>query len=216
VLDLLPAFGQVIGHAVVQGKVRDVDAEILDARVKWPDGAELRLEFTNAVPGYGLYRVEANGQVVVEAVEWGAPTPEPSRAEEAPENPLFDAQVGEWVRVRMTLPRGEFEMTRKVTEVTDAEVTIATTGRADGEVREFPPEKRPRTRVLAPRDGGAATFGRERLAVAGRQLDCILMTYTREGVEDRVWFSPEVPVTGVVRQERGGRVIVEALDWGKE
>jgi tricorn protease len=216
VIDLLPAFGQVLGHTVVQGKVRESDAEILDARVRWPDGAELRLQFTNAVPAYGLLRVEANGQLVVEAVEWGAPPESEAKADEAPPNPLFDAQVGEWARMKMTVPRGEFEITRRVIEVSDAEVTIGTTMHMAGVSQEQEPQKRPRTRLLGPPEGGPATFGREKRAVAGKELDCIVMTFARDGHEDKVWYCPEVPVTGAVRHERDGTVIFEILDWGKD
>jgi C-terminal processing protease CtpA/Prc len=217
VLDLLPAFGQVLGHNVVQGKVRDADAEILDARVKWPDGSEIRLEFTNAVPAYGLWRVRAGKQVVVEAIEWGAPAAaEEKPAVETPGNPLFDAKVGEWVRVRMAGPRGEFEMTRKVLAVTDDEVTIGMTAHMGGESRELDPMRRPRTRLLVPQGGEPATYAREKRTVAGREMDCIVMTYVREGAEEKAWFSPEVPVTGVVHAERAGTVVLDLLDWGKD
>ncbi len=216
-LELLPLFGEVLGHSVTEGKVRDVDAEILDARVKWPDGSELHLAFTNVVPAYGLLRVEAGKQVVVEAIEWGVPAateeakPEP-KADETPLNPLFDAQVGEWVRVRLAGRGGETaEATRRVTGVSDDEVTISMT--VSGESRE---EKRPKSRLLAPYDGSSATFAHERLTVGGRELDCVVMSFNRAGAEEKAWFCAEVPVTGVVRHERAGTVILELLDWGKD
>ena len=37
-------------------------------------------------------------------------------------NPLFDAKVGEWVKVKVFLPGGEGEATVRVTAVTDEEV----------------------------------------------------------------------------------------------
>ena len=43
-----------------------------------------------------------------------------------------------------------------------------------------------------------------------------MMTFTAEGNEEKVWFSPEVPVTGAVRQERNGTVVLEVLEWGKD
>jgi tricorn protease len=221
-LELLPLFGEVLGHTVVQGKVGDTDAEIVDARVKWPDGSELSLEFSNVVPAYGLLRVEAGKRIVVEAIEWGVPAAAPEeakpgpKAEEAPENPLFDAQVGEWARVRMTGPRGEVEMTRRVLSVTDDEVTIGMTAHMGGESRELESQKRPRTRLLTPQDGSAATYGREKVLVKGREMDCIVMSFTREGMPEKAWFHPEVTVTGVVRHERAGTVILELLDWGKD
>jgi hypothetical protein len=77
-------------------------------------------------------------------------------------------------------------------------------------------EPRPRTRLLAPLDGSGATYGRERVTVAGRDLDCIVMSFQSERGDEKAWFSPEVPVTGVVRHERAGAVILELLDWGKD
>ncbi|MCK6458669.1 MAG: S41 family peptidase [Planctomycetes bacterium] len=211
-LDLLPQFGEVLGHSVVHGKVRDADAEIVEARVRWPDGSEISLHFSNAVPAYGLLRVEAGKRIVVEAIEWGEPAAAEAKAEETPTNPVFDAQVGEWVRVRIAGRGGEtVEMIRRVVGVADDEVTILWT--LDGESRE---EKRPRTRLLAPMDGSAATYGHERVTVAGKELDCVVMTFTRAGAEEKAWFSNEVPVTGVVRHERSGTVLLELLDWGKD
>ncbi len=215
-IELLPLFGEVLGHTVVQGKVGDADAELLDARVKWPDGSELSLEFTNVVPVYGLLRVQAGKRVVVEAVEWGVPAAPEPKADEAPLNPLFDAQVGEWVRVRTTGARGEFEMTRRVLAVTDDEVTIGMTAHMGGQSRELDPQRRARTRLLAPQDGSPATFTREKRVVLGRDMDCIVMTYTRDGAEEKAWFSPDIPVTGVVRAERSGAVVLELLDCGKD
>jgi tricorn protease len=210
-LETLPQFGEVLGHSVVQGKVLDADTEIVEARLKWPDGSEISLHFSNVVPAYGLLRVEAGKRVVVEAIEWGAPAAE-AKAEEAPGNPIFDAQVGEWVRVRLTGRGGETaEMTRRVVAVSDDEVTILLD--LGGESRE---EKRPRTRLLTPMDGSEATYGRERLLVNGRELDCIVMNFHRAGADEKAWFAPEVPVTGVVRHERSGTVILELLDWGKD
>jgi tricorn protease len=219
VLEVLPAFGEVVGHSVLTGQVRGEGTQVLEARVKWPDGSELMLDFTNVVPAYGLFKVQAGKQVVIEAIEWGVPAeekkPEP-KAEDAPLNPLFDAQVGEWVRVRAVGPRGEFEMTRRVLSVTDAEVVIGTTMHMGGESLERDPQPRPRSKLLVPQGGEPATYSREKRAVAGREMDCIVMTYTREGAEEKAWFCPDVPVTGVVHAERAGAVVLDLIEWGKD
>ena len=136
-----------------------------------------------------------------------------AKADETPSNPLFDAQVGEWVRVRMTAPGGQTaEITRRVLSVTDDEVTIG----LSAEGHDLPPQKKPRNRLLVPQDGSPATYGHEKLTVAGREFDCVTMTYTREGAEEKAWFCAEVPVTGVVRAERAGTVVLELLAWGKD
>ena len=36
----------------------------------------------------------------------------------------------------------------------------------------------------------------------------------RRGQIDKRWISNDVPVTGVVRRERGGKLVQELLDWG--
>jgi tricorn protease len=216
VLEVLPDFGELLGHEVHAAKVRDADAEVLVARIRRPDGTELRLTFTNAVPCYGLLRAEQGDSVVLEAIEWGAPAAPAAATEEGPPNPLFDAEVGEWVRLKFTGPRGAIEVTRRVTGVSDDEVTMTVTAFVEGRAVDERTEQRPRSRVLAPLDGSPAAFGRERLTVAGRELDCVVMTYTRAGAEERAWFAAEVPVTGVVRQERAGAVVAELLDWGKD
>jgi tricorn protease len=216
VLEVLPAFGELLGHEVGPGKVRDADAETLIARIRRPDGTELRLVFSNAVPCYGLLRAEQGDVVVLEALEWGVPAAPPAAAEEGPPNPLFDAVVGEWVRLKFTGPRGPIEVTRRVTDVTADEVTLTVTAVVEGRAVDERTERRPRSRVLAPLDGSHASFGRERLTVAGRELECVVMTYTRAGAEEKAWFAAEVPVTGVVRQERAGAVVAELLDWGKD
>ncbi|HEX5138449.1 MAG TPA: S41 family peptidase [Planctomycetota bacterium] len=205
-LDVLPQFGEVLGHSVTRARVGDADAEVVEARVKWPEGAEITLRFSNAVPAYGLVRVEAGNRVIVEAIEWGAPA-----APAAPENPLFDAQTGEWVKVRLTMRGQSVEMTRRVVSVSDDEVAILLN--INGQEQE---ERRPRTRLLAPVDGSPATYGHEPLTVNGHELDCVVMTFTRAGAEEKAWFCNEVPVTGVVRHERAGSVILELLDWGKD
>jgi len=75
VLDMLPLFGQVLGHKIVDGRVEERDAKILTATVKWPDGSELTMEFTNAIPAYGLLRVTMQGVAIIEAIEWGGGEP---------------------------------------------------------------------------------------------------------------------------------------------
>jgi tricorn protease len=135
----------------------------------------------------------------------GAPENPTSASAEPPPNPLYDAVVGEWVRVRLTAPNGQTaELTRRVVNVSDDEVTLELT--INGQTRE---ERRPRARLLAPPDGSAATY-------AGKDLDCVVMTFSHAGAEEKAWFCADVPVTGVVRAERAGTVILELLDWGKD
>ncbi|MHC4449692.1 MAG: hypothetical protein ACYS0E_06060, partial [Planctomycetota bacterium] len=83
VLSMLPLFGQVLGHKIAEGSVEEVRTRIVHADVRWPDGSQLAMQFTNAVPCYGLYKVTMGGKTIIEATEWSrAETPKP--AAEAP------------------------------------------------------------------------------------------------------------------------------------
>ncbi|MHC4938791.1 MAG: S41 family peptidase [Planctomycetota bacterium] len=136
VLTILPLFGQVIGHKVADGSVEAIRTRFVHADVRWPDGSQLSMAFTNAVPCYGLYKVTMGGKTIIEATEWGIPkapeakpvpkpdvakpkeeakpaakTTEEPKAEDGgdkdmPLHPLYDAKEGEWVRVRTKVRGG--------------------------------------------------------------------------------------------------------------
>ncbi|MHC4670047.1 MAG: S41 family peptidase [Planctomycetota bacterium] len=224
VLDLLPVFGQVLSHTMVPAKVREVETDVFQARLKGADGAELLLTFTNLVPGPGLLRVEQGKQVVLEAVEWGREKPAgvieektgEDRALEAPPHPIYDAKEGEWVKLRMIGPGGqEIEMTRRVVVVGEDEITLQVTISFGGNTREGR-QARPRSKLLKPLDGSEATYERDTVTVSDTTFECTVMTYTRDNVEERVWVCPKVPVTGVVKVERDGAVVLELIEWGKD
>ncbi|MHC4955971.1 MAG: S41 family peptidase [Planctomycetota bacterium] len=70
VLKMLPLFGRVLGHKIVDGNVEEISTKLLRAEVKWPDGSDIVMEFTNVIPAYGLLRVVMNGETIIEATEW--------------------------------------------------------------------------------------------------------------------------------------------------
>ena len=70
VLDMLPMFGQVLAHKIVDGSVEEHAAKVLHAEMKWPDGSNITLEVTNVIPAYGLLRVTMKGKPIIEAFEW--------------------------------------------------------------------------------------------------------------------------------------------------
>jgi tricorn protease len=252
VLEGLGFFGQVSGHQITNGPVGEGTAEILIAQVQWGQ-TPLQLFFTNAVPALGLLRVEVNKQVILEAIEWGAPeaakpeapappeetteapapapaepkTPEPKTTTEsapaeeaAPEfaNPLYDAQVGEWIRMRHVLPDGVAVITTRVIDVTDDEVVLESSVERGEERADGPTLRRPRTEALTFSRGGAgAEWTRETVTIGDRELDCwVVTTVSRRGAEVRRWYCPEIPVTGIVRMERNGQVVRELIEWGTE
>jgi len=222
VLEVLPAFGELLSHTLVTRKLNGVDVDVLQARVRWPDGSELVLSFSNAVPGYGLLSVEWGKQVLLEATEWGRPkevakvvqqeTPPAAQ----PPHPIHDAKEGEWVKLRLTGPNGqEVEMTRKVIEVGEDEVTLRVTFTFAGGTQERD-QPFPRQKTLKPLDGSEATYSKDTVTVGDTTLECIVMTFERNGAEEKVWMCPKVPVTGVVRTERDGVVVLELVEWGKD
>jgi Tol biopolymer transport system component/C-terminal processing protease CtpA/Prc len=149
--------------------------------------------------------------------EVGTPTA-PAASPDEVENPLFDAKVGEWMRMRRRARGGETTATVRVAEVTDAEVVIET--EVDGLPARGPGQndsRLPRTKALSLREGQTrdpAKDVRETITLNGTTLHCVVVTVeTPRGVERR-WVTNEVPCTGVVRVERGGVVISEALEWG--
>ncbi|MHC4974542.1 MAG: S41 family peptidase [Planctomycetota bacterium] len=233
VLEVLPAFGELLSHTLVTRRINGVDVDVLQARVRWPDGNELVLSFSNAVPGYGLLSVEMGKQMLLEATEWGRPkeaakairgaeTPPASEpaAEEPPASkpphPIYDAKEGEWVKLRLTGRNGqEIEMTRKVIEVGEDEVTLRVTFAFGGNTQERD-QPFPRHKTLKPLDGSEATYSRDTVTIGDTTFECIVMTFERNGTEEKVWMCPKVPVTGVVKMERDGVVVLELIEWGKE
>ena len=207
-----------MGSFIAEDRVRDATVEVCRVRVKWPDGTELLMHFTNAIPAYGLWKVERAGEIILEALEWGAKEAPPGAAG-APPSPMFDAKVGEWLRFR-AIGRGgqEAEQTLKVTEVTSEEVVLNVTMTFQGEARDMPPLRRPRTRELrAPPGYEAGEFGTDTITVGGQSYDCVTMTGTGPGGSAfKWWYCPRVPATGLVRVERDGGVQLELVAFGDQ
>jgi len=240
VLKVLSGMGQVMSHSVLQGKVGEIPARLLLADVKWPDGSLLTLTFSNLVTGYGLVKIEMNKVAIMTAEKWGyeppkAPTkpetapakpaepePEPTKPEaedKAPDHPVYDAQVGEWIRVRQFAPNGqEVEMVLAVVEVTDDEVVLSRTIFAGDREINGPEMRRKRDRKLkAPAKFELVGFGREKITVGEHEFDCHVMTATDpNGIEWNWYVTPEIPVNGYAKVVRDGKTLMEAIEWGTE
>jgi tricorn protease len=139
--------------------------------------------------------------------------------EDQVKSPLYDAKVGEWVRRRMVVGGEEVIATIRVVAVKDDEVHVQSTMQHGDTQIKGDVSRRPRREHLALRSRGGQRLevGEATLEVAGKKLICTVVTRTlrRGGVEKR-WYSNEVPVTGLVRREREGRVISEVLAWGSD
>ena len=139
-------------------------------------------------------------------------------AAKAPDHPVYDAKVGEWVRLRSVVQGEETIATLRVIEVGDDEVKLESRVAYGGaEIKGAVLDRPRRERFLLNRRGGPAqvVVGKETLEVRGKTLECVTITRKgRRGRVDKRWFSNEVPVDGLVRHERGGKVVKELLDWG--
>jgi tricorn protease len=135
-------------------------------------------------------------------------------------NPLFDAKVGEWVRVKVTLRGGEGEATVRVTNVTDDEVELTQEMRGPGGARVermSHARREKRTKDLVWNDRYGTVEGKETLTVKGVPLECTIVALTTpQGQVEKRWISNAVPVGGTVRRETDGKVTSELLDWGSD
>ena len=140
------------------------------------------------------------------------PAKSPSESAEF-ENPLFDAKVGEWLKVRVAGRGGERVFVASVTDVSDGEVEISTA--AEGGESVAAKRREPRTKELSFRAERAADDRRETITIAGHEIPCLVVTLKRrKGETERRWISNALPVTGVARVELDGKVVSEAVEWG--
>ncbi|MHC4959370.1 MAG: S41 family peptidase [Planctomycetota bacterium] len=148
--------------------------------------------------------------------------PQPEAAAAAPTkpaDPLYDAKAGEWIKIKRFTPHGqELEIVIRVDEVTPTEVVLKQTILMQGREIPGPTMRRPRRQSLEPSEqiGEATGYSSEEVKVAGKVLKCIVMTAKDPGSgEELKWLvSPDVPVDGLVRFIRGGKVMMEVVEWG--
>ncbi len=245
-LDTLATMGHVVRHEVHTITLKGKDVEAADVLLE-AFGGQLQMQFSNAVPCLGLVRVALGKTVLMEATAWGieaaesaAPSPtakkpvkskaprkkrpvgrrahaDGAKRPQGPRNPLFDAKVGEWIRLRSVVQGEATIATLRVIEVVDDAVKLESKIAYGGTEMKGAVLTRPRRErlALAGRRGGKVVLGQETLEVKGRSLDCVTITRTnRRGISDKRWLCSDVPVSGLVRQERDGKVVKQLLDWG--
>ena len=111
----------------------------------------------------------------------------------------------------------EVTVTMEVTEVDDEEIAIALTIERDGEEMEGPEMRRPREKYLDIPEGIEVEVSEEEVEIDGKTLKCFVLT--REGPrggEIKQWMCKDVPVLGIVKITRNGKVFQELLAWGTE
>lgn len=132
-------------------------------------------------------------------------------------NPIADAKVGEWMRFRQSVQGQETVVTLEVIEVTADEIVLKSTTQQGESKVEGEPLRRKRSAMLALGRGRSQLLrkGTETLTVKGQELTCTVVALKgRRGPEVTMWYSDDVPVTGLVKRMRGTEVVQELLDWG--
>ena len=246
-LDNLSTMGKIVSKETITQKVKGKDAEVAVITLE-AFGGSLKMYFTNAIPCMGLMKLQMGKATIMEAIEWGEgekpaateatpkqPAPKPAAKDttasertgppaklegnnKGPQNPLYDAKVGEWVRLRSVVQGEETISTLKVVEVTDDEVKLESrVAYGDTEIKGAVLTRPRREHMpMAARGGrGKVEMGTATIEVKGQKLECITITRTtRRGGVDKRWYCKDIPVNGLVRHERGGKVVKELLDWG--
>ena len=89
VIESITALGEVVGHEVRTDTVGGKEVESVAITLNMM-GGNLLMHFSNAVPAWGLYKVQMGKITLMEATEWGVdqveetPTPKPEPAKAAP------------------------------------------------------------------------------------------------------------------------------------
>ena len=133
----------------------------------------------------------------------------------AQDNPLADAQVGEWVLYRM---QGGMEQKQTITAVTPDSVTVKVEMMLNGRIvhaaENTLPLRQSGTSGLPP-DAPEVTRGKATVQVKNQSVTCDTFQTTMRGQTSKTYICPEVPVMGMVRSEANGRVVMELVDFGR-
>ncbi len=152
------------------------------------------------------------------------PVPGPSAATPSTDDettgiphPLRDAKVGEWIKMRNVVQGQETVSTLRVVAVTADEVHIKSEIlHGDTVIRgNVVKHKRRKTMPLRGKGRGDTTVSKETIEIGGKSLDCHVITFkSRRGTVSKRWICGEIPVNGLVKRERDGKVVSELLEWG--
>ncbi len=148
------------------------------------------------------------------------PEPEPeAEASTAPQipNPLYDAQPGEWIKLKQSAGGLEAYMILEVVDADEESVTIHMSIEQGDRHMDGPEREAERERYIELTDPDEVQVRHEKATVGDTEFDCTVLTRTNpRGVEVEQWISNDVPVTGLVKIVRGGEVIRELVEWGTD
>ncbi len=130
------------------------------------------------------------------------------KAEDVPDC-LKDVKVGEWVKYKM---QSNMEMKQTVTKVTKEEVTLSTEMFMNGNPLGKPNEQKiPReAKGDAKAEGKKPKTSSATVKVKGKDVKCVVV----EASGSKTYMSNDIPVTGIVKSEAGGKVVMELVDYG--
>jgi len=132
-------------------------------------------------------------------------------------HPLHNAKVGEWVKMRNVVYGQETISTLRVVAVTDDEVHIKSeVVHGDTVMRgNVVKHKRRKDMPLRGKGRGDTSVTKETIEIAGKSLACHVITFkSRRGTVSKRWICADIPVNGLVKRERDGKVVSEILEWG--
>lgn len=141
-------------------------------------------------------------------------------------NPLKDVAVGQWILYPVSWDESEGDQKQTVTSIEgegdDRVLTVRKEIIIDGNVVETEEFSAPYNELIAEMhemfdEAADATVSSTTLEVNGKTIDCVLLTYTEDNIECKIYLSEEIPITGIVRFEMEGldRPVMAVKDFKK-
>ncbi len=163
---------------------------------------------------------DAGAPGVTAAAESGEPAE--ANASAKVENPMANAEVGDWVEYKMMGGMGQkWIVTDKTPDTVVYEVSTLVDGKPMGPSM---PMTIPLNAEMTDADASAEVaaaeaptlvHGKEDLVVGGKTLKCTTVAFTSNGIDSKTWTSTEVPLTGIVKSEMNGEIGMELVAYGR-
>jgi len=142
------------------------------------------------------------------------------RAEEKIPNMMADAKVGDWILLEM---QGGIQMKQMVEAVTPEQLTLKIETIMNGQVLSSTVQQINRTQgeftdpgVTAAPNTPKPTITKGTISVKGKDLECWIIEMDVQGKKSRTYMSKDVPITGIVKTEFDGKVVMNLVDFGRK
>lgn len=151
----------------------------------------------------------------------------PAFAETVDDPALKDAKVGDWIEHRLVMPPelGMETSTRQtIVAMTASEVTVEQATKMTMGGKPMPPQTQSMTRPRqierskadAAKNDPKAKSSEEKLKASdGKEYACTVYEVEEQGKKGRTWICKELPLSGLVRSEADGKVLMEMVGWGR-